>query len=45
MTIIRSLGGSSLNPRRGFARGEEGNRQNVSRKPEQREWRSKRESR
>ena len=45
MTIIRSLGGSTLNPRSGVARREGGKRQNISWKPEWREWRSKRESR
>ena len=45
MTIIRSLGGSTLNPKSGFARREGGKGQNISWKPEWREWRSKKKSR
>ena len=44
MTIIRSLGGSTLNPRSGFARKEGGKGQNIYWKPEWREWHSKRKS-
>ena len=45
MTIIRSLGGSTLNPRSGFARREGTKGQNISWKPEWRELHSRRKSR
>ena len=45
MTIIRSLGGSTSNSRSGFARREGGKGQNISCKPEWREWHSRRKSR
>ena len=45
MTIIYSLGGSTLNPRSGFARREGGKGQNITCKPEWREWRSRSKSR
>ena len=44
MTIIHSLGGSTLNLRSGFARREGGKGQNISWKPEWKEWHSRRKS-
>ena len=44
MTIIHSLGGSTLNSRSGFARREGGKGQNISWKPEWKEWHSRRKS-